>query len=73
MARLSRETQQVLADSDWWSEFGSYFGWRLYGFSYRYAASFIGEDEQVIEVTRYMRDSIYNAMFSAQSEKEETR
>ena len=50
------ETKRIIADGDWWRDWGKLFGWTLYGFSYRDSASFFVGDPSRSELHHVSRD-----------------
>ncbi len=58
MADMTAEDKQALADRDWWREFGGRHGWRLYGWTYRDAATFITSEHGRIEISGEQKEVI---------------
>ena len=57
---VNQTKKQVIADSEYWHRFGSAFGWRLHGFTFRSHASFFTNErsDRLLEITGTERDTI---------------
>ncbi len=66
-AMREEQAEQVIADRDWWREFGEQFGWRLRGWTYRYYASFWISDaeRERIEINALAKSQIERAISMA--------
>ena len=62
-APRGQRTEEVVADRDWWMEFGDRFGWRLYGFTYRDGATFFVDKRETVEISGKVRTDIDTAMY----------
>lgn len=62
------EAAAVIADRDWWRDWGAQFGWTLYGFSYRDYATFILSTGGRLEVPAHAKQDIDRAIALAGGE-----
>jgi len=52
------EIAETLADRDYWKSLGKPFGWRLFGFTNRYTAVFLDQDNISINLTAQIADAL---------------
>lgn len=71
-SRLSKkDKEELLADKEYWDEFGKLSGWPLYGWTRREGASFLtpsqwgGDNKEILNLTSVQRDTLVDLLRKA--------
>lgn len=55
---MTKDDKRTMAARRKWTLFGEVFGWRLFGWTYYYSATFCRKDGQHIRITAGVREDI---------------
>lgn len=62
MKHTKKEIAQIQSDHEWWSEFGSLLGWKLYAWTFRRVADFADARNITVSITGRQREDILDAI-----------
>lgn len=62
---MAQTARQVRADWRWWKRLENVLPWKLYGFSYRYSATFFTSEHDTIDLLGSQAEQIWEACTNA--------